>query len=91
MRTWSKVSMIGLAGYGCYRLWNRAERRARSGASSDRRISGRSGLTAAETAVGSDDPLAQAAAILADSDARTHLPRDTPGIEHRRSEDTVES
>jgi hypothetical protein len=93
VRTVSKVSMIGLAGYGGYWLWNRYGR-SRSGAtdggSNDRRITGRSGLTATESAVGSDDPVAQAAAILADSDDRTRLPRDAPGIEHRHSEDTVE-
>jgi len=93
MRTLSKVSIVGLAGYGAYRLWNVRDRLRFGGAdgrSSDRRISGRSGLTAAESAVGSDDPVAQAAAILADSDDRTRLPRDAPGIEHRHSEDTVE-
>jgi hypothetical protein len=43
-----------------------------------------------ESAVGSDDPVAQATAILADSDDRSLLSRDAPGIERRRSEDTVE-
>jgi hypothetical protein len=93
MRTLSKVSILGVAGYGGYRLWN-ARNRLWSGGTdrgaNDRRISRRSGLTAAESAVGSDDPLAQATAILADSDDRSQLPRDAPGIEHRRSEDTVE-
>ncbi|MGO9875363.1 MAG: hypothetical protein ACLPVY_16360 [Acidimicrobiia bacterium] len=93
MRTLSKISILGLAGYGGYRLWNSRDRlwfAGADGSSRDRRISGRSGLTAAESAVGSDDPVAQAAAILADSDDRTQLPRNAPGIEHRRSEDTVE-
>jgi len=90
MRTFGKVSMLGVAGYGGYWLWNRYGRRAKGGGIDDRRISGRSSLTAAESAVGSDDPVAQAGAILADSDDRTELSRDAPGIEHRRSEDTVE-
>ena len=55
-----------------------------------RAVSARAGLTASESAVGSDDPVAQATAILADSDNRTLLSRDAPGIERRRSEDTVE-
>jgi hypothetical protein len=90
MRTLSKISLIGLVAYGGYWLWNRHDRRGTSGGASDRRISGRSSLTAAESAVGSDDPVAQASAILADSDDRTQLARDAPGIERRHSEDTVE-
>jgi hypothetical protein len=90
VRLLSKVSVIGLASYGGWWLWNRHDRRATSGGAGDRRISGRSSLTAAESAVGSDDPIAQASAILADSDDRTKLARDAPGVEHRRSEDTVE-
>ena len=86
---------MGLAGYGGYTLWKRygARLTARgngSGTHADHRIDGRSELTVTEWAVGSDDPVAQATAILADSDARTELPRETPGLEHRRSEDTVE-
>jgi hypothetical protein len=45
-----------------------------------------------EEEAGSDDPVAQAAAILEESDER-EFERDDPtgqGIEHRRSEDTVE-
>jgi len=86
----SKVSLIGLVGYGGYWLWSRDDRRPTSGGASDRRIRGRSTLTAAESAVGSDDPVAQATAILTDSDDRADLARDAPGIEHRHSEDTVE-
>ena len=56
----------------------------------DSRVYSRAELTVTEWAVGSDDPVAQATAILDDSDARTALPRDTPGVEHRTSEDTVE-
>ena len=45
-----------------------------------------------EVDAGTDDPLAQAEAILADSDARQSDRTDPPGqpVEHRRSEDTVE-
>jgi hypothetical protein len=45
-----------------------------------------------EEEAGSDDPLAQAAAILEESDER-EFERDDPtgqGLEHRRSEDTVD-
>jgi formate dehydrogenase subunit gamma len=44
-----------------------------------------------ERAAGSDDPEAQAAAILADSDEREHVPDAAPDtvLEQRRSEDTV--
>jgi hypothetical protein len=90
-----KLAIIGLAAYGGYTLWNRyGARFAGPGndnrSRADRRVDGRSELTVEEVAVGSDDPVAQANAILADSDARTDLPRETPGIERRRSEDTVE-
>lgn len=45
-----------------------------------------------EAEAGSDDPLAQAAAILEESDDRERDRVDPPGqpVEHRRSEDTVE-
>ncbi len=45
-----------------------------------------------EVEAGTDDPLAQAEAILAESDARQSDRVDPPGqgVEHRRSEDTVE-
>jgi hypothetical protein len=56
----------------------------------DRRVNDRSELTVTELAAGSDDPVAQATAIIADSDERTELPRDAPGVERRRSEDTVD-
>ncbi len=49
-------------------------------------------LTPEEERAGSDDPVAQAAEILEESDERTdHRP--SPGsqpVEHRRSEDTVD-
>ena len=49
-------------------------------------------LLAEEAEVGSDDPQAQAEAILADSDIRTtgRAVPEGPAIEHRQSEDTVE-
>jgi hypothetical protein len=45
-----------------------------------------------EEAAGSDDPVAQAAAILEESDEREQDRVDPPGqpVEHRRSEDTVD-
>lgn len=90
-----KLMTLGLAGYGGYVLWSKYGNRISTlvygdGVAADRRVGGRSELTVTEVAVGSDDPIAQATAILADSDTRTELPRDTPGVEHRRSEDTVE-
>jgi len=78
------LGAVALSGYGA---WRRYHRRT---AAHDPRVSTRAGLTASESAVGSDDPLAQASAILADSDRRTDVSRDEPGVERRRSEDTVE-
>ncbi len=51
----------------------------------------RSELSSEEKEAGSDDALAQARAILEDSDARTADLEAAPGtyVEHRRSEDTV--
>ena len=45
-----------------------------------------------EEEAGSDDPVAQAAAILEESDEREFDRADPPGegLEHRRSEDTVD-
>ncbi len=88
------LSILGLAGYGAYALWNRngatlATAPTNDPSSGDRRINARAELSVEESAVGSDDPIAQAAAILAESDDRAHLSRDAPGIEHRRSQDTV--
>jgi hypothetical protein len=90
-----RLTILGLAAYGGYRLWDQYGARLAAIAQGnhsgvDRRVDGRSELTVEEVAVGSDDPVAQASAILADSDARADLPRETPGIERRRSEDTVE-
>ena len=93
-----KLAILGLAGYGGYALWNRYNGpfRARRGnrqayvlRPAERRINERSELTVTESAVGSDNPLAQATAILTDSDERTRLPRTAEGVEHRRSRDTV--
>ncbi len=90
-----RLTVLGLAAYGGYVLWNQYGRRVAAlvrsdEPSADSRVYSRSELTVTEWAAGSDDPIAQASAILADSDARTELPRDTPGVEHRTSEDTVE-
>ena len=55
------------------------------------RVTTRAGLVGAEREVGSDDPRAQARAILEDSELRTLDRNAAPGsfVEHRRSEDTV--
>jgi hypothetical protein len=50
-------------------------------------------LLAEEQEAGSDDPIAQAEEILAESDERTENREDPAGsqpVEHRRSEDTVD-
>lgn len=54
-------------------------------------VARRAELSAEEKEAGSDDPEAQARAILEDSDARTADLEAAPGtyVEHRRSEDTV--
>ena len=43
-----------------------------------------------EVQAGSDDPDAQAKAILDDAEARAKVTRLTPGVERRASEDTVD-
>jgi hypothetical protein len=55
------------------------------------RVATRAGLVGAERDAGSDDPQAQARAILEDSELRTLDRNAAPGsiVEHRRSEDTV--
>lgn len=95
MRT-LRMTILGLAVYGGYALWNQYGPRVAGlvpgkEPSSDPRVYSRSELTVTEWAVGSDDPIAQATAILADSDERSELPRETPGVERRTSEDTVET
>jgi hypothetical protein len=54
---------------------------------SDDRVEGRSELLPEEDRTGSDDPHAQAEAILDESDARSQFP---VAREERTSEDTVE-
>jgi hypothetical protein len=97
LKTTLRLSFLGLAGYGGYTLWKRYGLQLRerfedrdAAAASVRRVQERAHLTVEESVAGSDDPVAQATAILADSDARTRLPRTADGIEHRRSEDTVD-
>jgi hypothetical protein len=92
----AKVTILGLAAYGGYMLWNQYGDRVQElvkgiDTPPDRRVEGRSELTVTESAVGSDDPVAQARAILAESDSRSNSTRDTPGIERRTSQDTVET
>ena len=52
----------------------------------------RAELLPEEEKAGSDDPAAQAAAVLADSEARSLDRNAAPGtvVEHRKSEDTVD-
>ena len=59
----------------------------------EERVSSRAELTAEEKAAGSDDPEAQAEAILEDSEERTASRDASPGthLEHRTSEDTTPS
>ncbi len=59
----------------------------------DDRIKARAdALLPEEEEAGNDDPVAQAAAILEESDEREFDRADPPGqsVEHRRSEDTVD-
>jgi hypothetical protein len=93
-----KLAIVGLAGYGGHALWNwydsyvrtRSENRHRHDRGpSDRRMHERSELTVTEWAAGSDNPVAQATAILTDSYERTRLPRTADGVDHRRSQDTL--
>ena len=60
--------------------------------SDDDRIASRAELLPEEEQAGSDDPAAQAAAILAESDARLDDRDAPPGppVEHRTSDETVE-
>ena len=95
VKTTLKVTMLALAGFGAFTLWKRygaqfSSRGRDVEPPEARRVQERAELTAEEWAVGSDDPVAQATAILTESDERSRLPRDADGIEHRRSEDTVE-
>jgi hypothetical protein len=58
---------------------------------SDARVSTRSELLPEEKEAGTDDPVAQAAAILEDSDARSSDRSAAPGkfVEHRTSDEAT--
>ena len=96
MRFLLKLTILGLAGYGAYVLWERygalpgLRSPSDGGDGSSRRVNERSELTVEEVAAGSDNPVAQAKAILTESDERSRTPRTADGIERRRSEETVE-
>jgi hypothetical protein len=57
------------------------------------RVHSRAELLPEERTAGSDDPEAQAAAVLADSDERTEVPGAAPDtvLEERTSEDAAEA
>ncbi len=92
MKLLVRLALLALAGYVGYLVWKRFFEREDTfdEGPSLRRIAERAELTPEEWAAGSDDPVAQATAILAESDERARLTRDDDGIERRRSEDTVE-
>jgi hypothetical protein len=83
------LALLGCAGYVVWKQFAGSDGAVDAGPS-PRRISERAELTPEEWAAGSDDPVAQATAILAESDERARLTRDDEGIERRRSEDTVD-
>jgi len=87
-----RLALLALAGYAGSLLWKRYMTGDDGLAEppTPRRINERSGLSPEEWAAGSDDPVAQATAILTESDERARMTRDDDGIERRRSEDTVE-
>jgi hypothetical protein len=87
-----RIAILALAGVGAYVLYKRfiAPNDEWDDSPSFQRIRERSELTVEEWAAGSDNPVAQATAILAESDERAQLSRDADGIERRRSEDTVD-
>ena len=91
MKLLLRLTLLALLGYAGYLVWKRfAGGDGFDAGPSIRRINERAELTPEEWAAGSDDPVAQATAILAESDERARLTRDDDGIERRRSEDTVE-
>ena len=92
MKLLLRLALLALLGYAGYLIWKRfaAGDDGYDAGPSPRRINERAELTPEEWAAGSDDPVAQATAILAESDERARLTRDDDGIESRRSEDTVE-
>ena len=59
----------------------------------DERVHSRAELLPEERAAGSDDPEAQAAAVLADSDDRTEVPNAAPDtvLERRTSADAADT
>jgi hypothetical protein len=87
-----RLALLALLGFAGYLIWKQFAGRDEvlDTGPSPRRISERAELTPEEWAAGSDDPVAQATAILAESDERFRLTRDDEGIERRRSEDTVD-
>jgi hypothetical protein len=87
-----RLALLAVLGCAGYLIWKRFSSRddGFDAGPSLRRINERAELTPEEWAAGSDDPVAQATAILAESDERARLTRDDEGIERRRSEDTVE-
>jgi hypothetical protein len=92
VKTLLRLTLVALAGYAGYVLWKRfvAPNDQWDEGPSFERIRERSELSVDEWAAGSDNPVAQATAILAESDERAELSPDADGIERRRSEDTVE-
>ena len=92
MKLLFRLAILALAGVGAYVLYKRfvAPNDGWEDGPSFERIRERSELSVDEWAAGSDNPVAQATAILAESDERAQLSRDADGIERRRSEDTVE-
>jgi len=87
-----RLTILALAGVGAYVLYKRFVARddGWDDGPSVQRIRERSELSVDEWAAGSDNPVAQATAILTESDERAQLSREADGIERRRSEDTVE-
>ena len=92
MKLLLRLALLALLGYAGYLLWKRfaGGDDGFDASPSLRRVNERAELTPEEWAAGSDDPVAQATAILAENDERARLTRDDDGIERRRSEDTVE-
>jgi hypothetical protein len=87
-----RLAILVLAGVGAYVLYKRFTGRddGWDAGPSVQRIRERSELSVDEWAAGSDNPVAQATAILTESDERAQLSREADGVERRRSEDTVE-
>jgi len=93
MRFTLKLTVLGLAAYGAYSLYEQYGAQLGIGGGARpaaARVAERAELTPEEATAGSDNPVAQAAAILTESDERTEMPRSADGIERRRSEETVE-